>query len=83
MARASLQPRRRSIPDGAGAPTLTVAEGRALQLLSYGLTVPMAAELLGLSPQTVKDQVKTARLRLGAKTATQAVAIAIRTGVIA
>ena len=66
----------------AGVPLVTAAEARSLQMISYGLTYSMAAELLGLSTHTIRDQVRSARHRLGAKNATHAVALAIRAGVI-
>lgn len=68
--------------DRAGTPLLTYSELRALSVLSYGLTVPMAAELLGLSEETVSRQLASARRRLGAKNSTHAVALAIRRGVL-
>ena len=57
-------------------------EQRVLQALADGRTEPEAAEHLNLSRSTVHTYARTARLRLGARNTTQAVAIAWRTGLI-
>jgi LuxR family transcriptional regulator, quorum-sensing system regulator SdiA len=66
------------------APTLRLspAEERALRLAAYGLTRPEAAQRVGVSKETIKAQLDSARAKLGARTTTQAVAMAIRTGLI-
>lgn len=61
---------------------LTSAECRALNALAehgYGTN---AAKSLGLSSHTVRDQLKAARRKLGARNTTHAVAISIRNGLI-
>jgi DNA-binding CsgD family transcriptional regulator len=49
---------------------------------AHGLECKESARLAGLSPETIKDHRKAAMDRIGATNITQAVAIAIRTGVI-
>jgi DNA-binding CsgD family transcriptional regulator len=56
---------------------LTPAETRVLRRLAHGLTAPQAADALGVSYNTVKKQVRTARAKLRANTTTHAVAIAV------
>ena len=56
----------------------TEHELRVLTCLSHGLTLAQAAEVLGVGFETVRTQAKTARLRLGAKNTTHAVATALR-----
>lgn len=58
------------------------AELRALLCASHGLTRMMIADVLGVSPDTVKTQLQRARQRLAAKNTTHAVALAIRAGLI-
>lgn len=54
-----------------------------LRWMSHGLTSVMVAELRGLSPETVKDQLEHTRQKLAAKNTTHAIAIAIRLRLIA
>jgi DNA-binding NarL/FixJ family response regulator len=61
---------------------ITEAELEVVMHLSHGLTQKMVAETLGKSEQTVKDQVKSARAALNAKTRIHLVAIALRQGLI-
>ena len=49
-----------------------------LQRLSQGMRLPAIAERLELSERTLETYVIRAKEKLGAKTATEAVAIAIR-----
>jgi len=65
-------------------PSLTLApsETRALQLAAAGLTVQEAANYAGISFDSQKDQISSAREKLGAKNTAHAVAIAMRTGVV-
>ena len=54
---------------------------RQLQVLAGvrdGHTAESVANILGLSPETVREHLKTARRRLGANNATHAVITAIR-----
>ncbi len=54
---------------------------RQLQVLAGvrdGHTAESVANILGLSPETVREHLKTARRRLGANNATHAVVTAIR-----
>ncbi len=59
---------------------LTPAELRVIGAMSHGLTAEMAADLLSVSPETIKRQLKAARFRLQAKNTAHAVANAIRRG---
>lgn len=61
---------------------LSESELRVLEAFSRGMTAEMAAELLGVSPETVKTQVKSARYRLRAKNTTHACCEALRLGLI-
>jgi len=61
---------------------LAPTERRVLQLVADGAGEDRAAEILGRSPETIKTQTKRIRLKLGARTITQAVAIAMRKGLI-
>jgi DNA-binding CsgD family transcriptional regulator len=60
----------------------TPAELRALEATSYGLTSEMVGDLLGISPETVKRQLSSARYRLRAKNTTHACCEALRRGLI-
>jgi DNA-binding CsgD family transcriptional regulator len=62
--------------------TLTPAERRALEASSRGLTNQMIADLYGISSETVKMQLKSARFRLQAKNTTHACCQALRLGLI-
>lgn len=64
-------------------PRLTDAELQVLRCLSHGMTVSMAADALSLSFETVRRRLRRIRYLLEAKTATHAVALAIRQGLIA
>ena len=56
---------------------LSARELEVLELLADGLNGQMIAERLFLSPETVRTHVRNATTKLGAKTRTQAVAIAV------
>jgi len=71
-----------SIRDTNPRQTLRDSERNVLKHASHGLTVRMTAELLGLTDQTVTSELKGARLVLGAKNTTHAVALALRAGLI-
>jgi DNA-binding NarL/FixJ family response regulator len=60
----------------------TREELRLLRLLSKGYTVKSAATVMGKGWSTTKRQMQIVRARLGAETHTQAVAIAVRKGLI-
>jgi DNA-binding CsgD family transcriptional regulator len=60
----------------------TARELEVLQLLAGGRTDAQIADLLALSPATVQTHVRNARAKLGARTRAQAVAIALRRGLI-
>jgi two-component system, NarL family, response regulator DesR len=62
---------------------VTEREARVLALLSEGLTYEQIGERLAISPETVRTHLQKASERLGAATRTQAVATAIRLGLIA
>lgn len=58
------------------------AELQVLQAFSYGLGYKSVGEVLGRDLETVRSQVRQARFLLRAKNTAQAVAIAIRRGLI-
>lgn len=60
----------------------TSRECEILDLLAEGATDARIAALLDLSPATVQTHVRNAKAKLGAATRTQAVALAIRQGLI-
>jgi DNA-binding NarL/FixJ family response regulator len=64
------------------APELSKREREILRLLSHGLTNEEIGKELFISPETVRTHVRRAIAKLGAKTRTQAVAIALRKGLI-
>jgi PAS domain S-box-containing protein len=68
-----------SAPDGE---PLSYRERQVLGLLAHGQDGPAIAERLGLSPETVRSYAQSARDKLGAKTRTEAVALAIVRGEI-
>jgi DNA-binding CsgD family transcriptional regulator len=51
-------------------------------MLALGATGPEVAEALYLSPETVRSHTRTARRKLGARTRSQALALAIKSGQI-
>lgn len=61
---------------------LTETERRTLEAISRGLTCKMAADLFGVSPETIKSRIATARYKLRAKTTAHACCEAIRGGLI-
>jgi len=60
----------------------TAREREILALLADGATDGQIAGMLALSPATVQTHVRNAKAKLGATTRTQAVALAIRLGLI-
>jgi DNA-binding NarL/FixJ family response regulator len=65
-----------------GRPVLTEREGQVLALLAEGLTHDEIGARLSISPETVRTHVRKACARLGASTRTQAVATALRLGLM-
>ncbi|MBA7689498.1 hypothetical protein ES703_98006 [subsurface metagenome] len=65
-----------------GVIVLTLREKQVLEFMEAGLSYKEIAGQLGISIHTVKTHTRLALARLGARTATQAVAIAIRQGYI-
>ncbi|HET7128237.1 MAG TPA: helix-turn-helix transcriptional regulator [Gaiellaceae bacterium] len=61
---------------------LTKREQQVLALLADGLAHDEIAERLGIGSETVRTHIRKASGRLGASTRTQAVAIALRQGLI-
>ena len=61
----------------------TAREQQVLGLLADGATDGQIATMLALSPATVQTHVRNAKAKLGARTRAQAVALAIRSGLIA
>jgi DNA-binding CsgD family transcriptional regulator len=61
----------------------TVRERQILEMLAGGNTDADIAERLELSPATVQTHVRNAKAKLGARTRAQAVAMALRGGLIA
>ena len=62
--------------------TLTARQSEILQMLADGLQTDAVAKQLGLSTETVRTHTKRILAKLHADTRTQAVAIAIRNGLI-
>ena len=69
-----------SLPSGA---RLTERELDVLRLLAEGLRQEEIGRRLGIGPETVRTHLRKACARLGAATRTQAVAAALRQGLIA
>jgi len=65
-----------------GAPRVTAREADVLRLLADGLTHEEIGDRLQIAAETVRTHARKAADRLGAKTRTQAVATAIRLGLI-
>ena len=65
-----------------GERTLTARQSEILQMLADGLQTDAVAKQLGLSTETVRTHTKRILAKLHADTRTQAVAIAIRNGLI-
>jgi DNA-binding NarL/FixJ family response regulator len=65
-----------------GATDLTLRELDVLELLAAGLTNPTIAERLGLSARTVESHVATIMAKLGAKSRTDAVRLAMEEGLL-
>jgi DNA-binding NarL/FixJ family response regulator len=65
-----------------GERTLTVRQREILQMLADGMQTEAVARKLGLSTETVRTHTKRILAKLHADTRTQAVAIAIRNGLI-
>lgn len=59
---------------------LTQHQLRVLQAASFGYDEPRTADLLGVKRSTVRELRRTIRAKLGARTTTHAVALAIRGG---
>ena len=62
--------------------TLTVRQREILQMLADGMQTDAVADKLGLSTETIRTHTKRILAKLEASTRTQAVAIAIRNGLI-
>ena len=61
---------------------LTPAEVEALSMVRDGLLIKEIAVMLGVTEGAIKQRLKGARLKLGAKTGSQAVSVAAATGMI-
>lgn len=61
---------------------LTRREQESLRLVARGMTTTIAAQQLGISPETVRTHVRNAMNKLGARTRAQAIAVALRDGEI-
>jgi DNA-binding NarL/FixJ family response regulator len=66
----------------AGAPTLSPRETEVLALISHGLDRQGVAEVLAISPATVKTHVEHVYAKLGVSDRAAAVAVAMRHGLI-
>lgn len=64
------------------APTLTPRQHEVLQLLGSGLTTSQMAELMTLSPETVRNHVKSTLRELNARSRLEAVLKAYRLGLL-
>lgn len=62
--------------------TLSMRELQALQSIAEGKTLREFAAEYGISNETAKDYIATARLKLGAVTTPHAVALACKAGVL-
>ena len=74
-----------AIRSGVAAPgrrDLSQGEVRVLEAFSRGMTAEMAAEILGVTIETVKSQLKSARYRIRAKNTTHACCEALRQGLL-
>ena len=67
---------------GRSSPALSPRQRDVIALVAEGLTSNAIAERLGVSPETVRTHLRNARLKLGASTKAQAVAIAMLRGEI-
>jgi PAS domain S-box-containing protein len=67
---------------GAGGEPLSYRERQVLGLLARGHDGPAIADRRGLSPETVRSYANSARQKIGAKTRTEAVALALARGEI-
>jgi DNA-binding NarL/FixJ family response regulator len=76
------RPRRRWTPPAFEALPLTDREQAVLEHLSAGVTSADIARLLSISPRTVENYKRRLFTKLGAATQAQAVAIALRTGLV-
>jgi DNA-binding NarL/FixJ family response regulator len=65
-----------------GAPTLTDRERQVLRLLADGCSYEEVGQQLFISPETVRTHVAKSQRKLGVRTRTQAVAAALRAGLI-
>ena len=61
---------------------LTARQREILTRLANGASVDEIAEELGLSPETVRVHIRNARRRLGARSRSHAVVIALKRGAI-
>ena len=68
--------------DHAPPKTLTAAELEALRMVKNGLLVKEIAGILGVTEGAVKQRLKNAKIKLGAKTSTQAATMASDFGLI-
>jgi DNA-binding CsgD family transcriptional regulator len=69
-------------PPGSGTRPLSAREREVLGYLAEGLSGAAIAERLVLSPETVRTHVRNAMEKLGASTRSQAVALALESGII-
>lgn len=63
-----------------GVTSLTDREKEVLTLLALGETNATIADQLHLSPETIRSHTRSARLRLGARSRSHAIALAIHSG---
>ncbi|MCB0190617.1 MAG: helix-turn-helix domain-containing protein [Anaerolineae bacterium] len=61
---------------------LSRRESECLRLAALGLTADLAARRLSISERTVRDYLRSGRLKLRAENTTHAVAVAITNGLI-
>lgn len=69
-------------PPGAAVPRLSVRERETLQWAAAGRTIDQTADILGLSSSAVRTYLDAARRKLNCLTKPQAVAVAMRRGLI-
>ena len=69
-------------PARAGSSPLTKREKELLRLIALGATSEEAAERMGVSPETARTHARNALEKLGARTRAQAIAVAMKRGLI-
>jgi LuxR family transcriptional regulator, quorum-sensing system regulator SdiA len=77
-----LQRHLQELHDANAPPKLTKAELDALRMIQQGFRLKRIGHELGVTEGAIKQRLKSAKLKLGAKTAAQAAAIAVKLGLM-